>query len=918
MASSGWQGQKNFPYNHSDIACDVNITGITHSGDTLYVSGQVAAVYRGASGGYAYYYYPVYVNVENSGTQTLLAGYERVYGTKTVDFNCSFSCAADRTSAELWVYVDMNNGANKGTLAWMLYFDASYQQPGQPTVTIKEIYSNGAKFGVSGNYGIPSSASGRYIEAAILNQSTYGSTYRFNTASNTSSADIAVTNTNYAGGGLTIQSNKQYWYGGYINNTQGSNSKVTGQFVTKAANPEATFTNIDGTAIDLAWSTAADGGYYTKTVGVSLDGTNYTTLGTYSDGNAHSGYELIDNLTPNTTYSIRVRSATTAGNSVSTTSRTTLPAEPTLSVTSQTINSITIGYAFDADGGAFDKTLAYTIDGGTNWVQAATISGGSAASGAFTISNLQPGHAYNLITRVTTGAGTITLDDMAISTLPLEKHKIYGPVAETEIIGVTGVVRSGGSGQIVSFDANTFWTAAESSIDKTKTMDYLMVVTNSTGSKASITLYYTDSSNTYLMSGTYTDYPTYGITVDLAHAGTDYIDLTPTLGPSGVYSANRVIEFYGSANSQAQRITKLYGSAEGPILTGVTGTIRAGSPGISAGMQFDSTVFWNKVKNVIDISKTMDYLQQFVGHGGDSHTLTLFYTDGTSYAFENGAYVYENLYGITYRGSSDYAGFDYIDLTPTYTTGNVAKLIHQGFGHFPYYGHIVYYTDAGHTATGVILLKNQSQINQLHGSWQGWETEIEGVQLNSADIKEVYIGKQAESIPQGFLIACSSIDTVDLSESEITSIPINFLSYCSNFNGTLKLPPTAQTIGSLFLYEAKHFNQPLTIPTGVTSINYNFLYNASDFNQPITLPPSLVSLGYPFLYGCNMMTSTVNVGSLSADIATDSERTFATNSSSAAMYRTGVTIAGANRAAWLAKFPNSNSVPFRKLVDAGY
>lgn len=246
------------------------------------------------------------------------------------------------------------------------------------------------------------------------------------------------------------------------------------------------------------------------------------------------------------------------------------------------------------------------------------------------------------------------------------------------------------------------------------------------------------------------------------------------------------------------------------------------------------------------------------------------------------------------------------------------KLIHQGFGHFPYYGQVVYYTDAGHTDTGVILLKNQSQINQLCGSWQGWETEIEGVQLNSADIKEVYIEKQAESIPQGFLIACSSIDTVDLSESEITSIPANFLSYCSNFNGTLKLPPATQTIGSRFLYEAKHFNQPLTIPTGVTSINYNFLYNASDFNQPITLPPSLVSLSSQFLYGCNKMTSTVNVGSLSADIATDSERTLATNSSSAAMYRTGVTIAGSNRAAWLSKFPNSNSVPFRKLVDAGY
>lgn len=405
--------------------------------------------------------------------------------------------------------------------------------------------------------------------------------------------------------------------------------------------------------------------------------------------------------------------------------------------------------------------------------------------------------------------------------------------------------------------------------------------------------------------------------------GTATFNITPT-AEGYTYKAAPITNFYGSVNSETKMANKIYGSVEQNVLSGVTGEIRNTSQSYGH-LVFNAGDFFSQVESLIDLTKTPETLELVTSHHGDRSFLTLNYQEGGSYSFGDIDIGFgqptSDGFGLYWAPgfSPDYAyNTDYIDLTPIYSTGMRTKLIHQGFGHFPYYGQIVYYTDASHTDTGVILLKNQSQIDQLHGDRQGWETEIEGVQLSSADIKEVYIGKQAESIPQAFLIACSSIDTVDLSESEITSIPGNFMKDCSNFNGTLKLPPTTQTIGSLFLYKANHFNQPLTIPTGVTSINYNFLYNASDFNQPITLPPSLVSLGYQFLYGCNKMTSTVNVGSLSADIATYNDRTLATNSSSAAMYRTGVTIAGANRAAWLAKFPNNNSVPFRKLVDAGY
>lgn len=147
--------------------------------------------------------------------------------------------------------------------------------------------------------------------------------------------------------------------------------------------------------------------------------------------------------------------------------------------------------------------------------------------------------------------------------------------------------------------------------------------------------------------------------------GTATFDITPT-GEGFSYIARPISEFYGPV--------------ETAVVTGVTGAVRAGSPGIGAGIQFDGAVFWNKVENVVDANKTMDYLQQRVGHGGDSHYLTLFYTDGTSYAFENGGDVYEALYGITYTGTPDYSGFDYIDLTATTALMSLSKRIKKLYG----------------------------------------------------------------------------------------------------------------------------------------------------------------------------------------------------------------------------------------------
>jgi len=192
---------------------------------------------------------------------------------------------------------------------------AQYSPPTGLSVSIAEKYPTGAKFNVSvSSYGNPSSASGRYIEAAILNQNTYGATYRFATASNTSSSAITVNN-NSSGGTLTVQPNKEYYYGAYASNTQRNTSKVQGTFVTLAEAPTLSVNTLGETDVVMNYSTTADGNKYTKSVQYSLDnGSTWTTGATVSTGSASSGTFTISGLTDDTTYTLKCRVSTTAGN----------------------------------------------------------------------------------------------------------------------------------------------------------------------------------------------------------------------------------------------------------------------------------------------------------------------------------------------------------------------------------------------------------------------------------------------------------------------------------------------------------------------------------------------------------------------------------------------------------------------------
>ena len=105
-------------------------------------------------------------------------------------------------------------------------------------VKLVSVKDTGAGFNVTLNsYGTPSSEADRYIEAAIMGQSTYGGKYRWSTLKASQNAGLTVNNNSSTNSSnpLTIVPNTQYWYGAYANNTVLSTNLVKGTFITLPA-----------------------------------------------------------------------------------------------------------------------------------------------------------------------------------------------------------------------------------------------------------------------------------------------------------------------------------------------------------------------------------------------------------------------------------------------------------------------------------------------------------------------------------------------------------------------------------------------------------------------------------------------------------------------------------------------------------
>ena len=251
MASSGWQGEQTLTswggYG-AHLGGDVRIDSIVHSGSTVTVSGVVRCALRTNSSSASAWSDAVTGYVTGGSTVSFGGSFR---GTKTSpdvrdrSFSATLSAASSATSVTL--SVRFAGGSLNTTKSWTLSMAPGGSAPAVPSISIVNVADNNATFNVTeSDYGDPASATGRYIEAGIMAQNSYGGTYRAKKAENVSSADITVSNTSYDYGSLVITPNTTYYYGAYANNTALAASGIAGQFTTLPAYITNVVANDDG------------------------------------------------------------------------------------------------------------------------------------------------------------------------------------------------------------------------------------------------------------------------------------------------------------------------------------------------------------------------------------------------------------------------------------------------------------------------------------------------------------------------------------------------------------------------------------------------------------------------------------------------------------------------------------------------
>ena len=214
----------------------INITGnISRNGTSVTLSSISCHLYS-TNGGYWYAADPRTWGLRAPGGEAVSTSVSYAASTSYRDFslpNLTFYLDINATSA--WMNVTGPDGSFGFTLGGI---PQGAVAPSGLNVSISSIADTGASFSVSlSSYGTPNSADGRYIEAAIMGQSTYGGKYRYDIAKNKASATISVNNSSKTNSSnpLTIVPNTQYWYGAYATNTSLSISKVQGTFITLPA-----------------------------------------------------------------------------------------------------------------------------------------------------------------------------------------------------------------------------------------------------------------------------------------------------------------------------------------------------------------------------------------------------------------------------------------------------------------------------------------------------------------------------------------------------------------------------------------------------------------------------------------------------------------------------------------------------------
>ena len=171
----------------------------------------------------------------------------------------------------------------------------------------------------------------------------------------------------------------------------------------------------------------------------------------------NSGYPASNPLTiiPNKTYTIGVYASNgtySTGGQRQGNYSTKAPA-PTVSKTSVTTNSGTFSYSIPNQGGQYNIALQYSLNSGSTWTTAATITGSGAKTGSFTVSGLSAYTTYSMQTRTSTDAGQTSGSTVSFTTNGV------APTTPT-----TSVTNASASSNTVTYGTTSFGSPASGTV----------------------------------------------------------------------------------------------------------------------------------------------------------------------------------------------------------------------------------------------------------------------------------------------------------------------------------------------------------------------------------------------------------------------------------------------------------------------
>lgn len=318
MASSGWQGEVTLVdqgFGYDWFKGDLRVDSITHSGSTVTVSGVLAVKNTRSGSGYSYYIDPINARAAGGAYQQIVAGNQHINDgsmvSKSVTF--TFSAGASETSKQVtvdWLYY---GGGRSNSKTYTLYFDADATAPTGLDVTGVTVGAQSIKATVSvTGWGGAGDASSRYRELQVWSGNMSGDSRKQTATGNTLSSEITCNNS--SSGTLTLTPNTKYYIGAYATNgTLNTGSQPFGTAITNVPTAGATMGTVTARSATINWSIANQGGERDIKIDYSLDSGSWTTVTTATGSGAKSGSFTLNNLTPNSSHTIVVRSSAVGG-----------------------------------------------------------------------------------------------------------------------------------------------------------------------------------------------------------------------------------------------------------------------------------------------------------------------------------------------------------------------------------------------------------------------------------------------------------------------------------------------------------------------------------------------------------------------------------------------------------------------------